>query len=515
MAAEDYEDEPMPYDASDRVAEGVESEGHDRVAKVLARAGVGSRREVERLIEAGRVAINGLVLTTPAIKVEAGDILTVDGEVIAGAEATRVFRYHKPVGLVTTHADPKGRPTVFSALPPGLPRLISVGRLDLASEGLLLLTNDGGLTRALELPSTGWKRIYRARAYGEASQAKLDRLKDGITVEGVRYGAIEAKLDKVTGSNCWITVTLAEGKNREVRRVLEAIGLKVNRLIRLAYGPFSLGTLAPGFVEEVGPRVIRELLAEHIDPENLPTGNSVQYKAPPQAQSRRDPTVGSTSKVLAEPKPEKPVYKAGWARPKKKAVSHVMPKRPKAKIVADFGPGKREVKPVTFRGNAPKTDADRASKSYKIAPAKAGPAKAERPPPKDLRPQHFKDCEAASAAEEAKVLALRKALAGLDDGPKKGPRPGGKPPGKFAGKPPEKAGDKPVRTSAGKPDKAPKPLGRHVEGKAKGHWFTAPGEAPSTRPAPASKARPGAKPRPAAPAGAKRPGAAPKGGPRR
>jgi 23S rRNA pseudouridine2605 synthase len=506
MAAEDYEDEPMPYDASDRVAEGVESEGHDRVAKVLARAGVGSRREVERLIEAGRVAINGLVLTTPAIKVEANDILTVDGEVIAGAEATRVFRYHKPVGLVTTHADPKGRPTVFSALPPGLPRLISVGRLDLASEGLLLLTNDGGLTRALELPSTGWKRIYRARAYGEATQGKLDRLKDGITVEGVRYGAIEAKLDKVNGRNVWITVTLAEGKNREVRRVLEALGLKVNRLIRLAYGPFSLGTLAPGFVEEVGPRVIRELLAEHIDPPNLPTGNGVQYKAPPQAQSRRDPTEGSTSKVLAEAKPEKPVYKAGWAKPKKKPVNHVMPKRPKAKIVADFGPGKREIKPATFRANTPKTDADRVSKSYRAAPTQ-GQGKAERPPPKDLRPQHFKDREAASAAEEAKVLALRKALAGLDDGPKKsGGRPG-KPAGKSFGKPSLNAGDKPARTFAGKPEKPAKPLGRHLEGRAKGHWFTAPGEAASSRPAQAPG--PGAKP------GAKRPGPPAKGGPKR
>jgi 23S rRNA pseudouridine2605 synthase len=528
MAAEDYEDEPMPYDASDKVAEGAESEGHDRVAKVLARAGVGSRREVERLIEAGRVAINGLLLTTPAIKVEPDDILTVDGEVIAGAEATRVFRYHKPVGLVTTHADPKGRPTVFSALPEGLPRLISVGRLDLASEGLLLLTNDGGLTRALELPSTGWKRIYRARAFGEASQAKLDKLKDGITVEGVRYGAIEAKLDKVTGSNCWITVTLAEGKNREVRRVLEAIGLKVNRLIRLAYGPFSLGTLAPGFVEEVGPRVIREMLGEYIDPANMPAGNGVQYKAPPQAQSRRDPTLSSTSKVLAEQKPDKPVYKEGWAKPKKKAVTHVMPKRPKAKIVADFGPGKREVKPVTFRGNAPKTDADRVSKSHKTPAATPG-----RPPPKDLRPQHFKDRETAAAAEDAKALALRKALAGLDDGPgkgggragKPGGKPFGKPPGKFAGKPgekpagtfagkpPEKAGDRPARTFAGKPEKAPKPLGRHLEGKAKGHWFTAPGEAPSTRPAPAGKARPGAKPaRSGPPAGPKRPGP---GGPSR
>ncbi|HYE45428.1 MAG TPA: pseudouridine synthase [Caulobacter sp.] len=467
MAAEDYEDEPIPYDASDKVAEGGESEGHDRVAKVLARAGVGSRREVERLIEAGRVAINGRVLTTPAIKVEADDILTVDGEVIAGAEATRVFRYHKPVGLVTTHADPKGRPTVFSTLPEGLPRLISVGRLDLASEGLLLLTNDGGLTRALELPSTGWKRIYRARAYGDATQAKLDRLKDGITVEGVRYGPIEAKLDKVNGRNAWITVTLAEGKNREVRRVLEALGLKVNRLIRLAYGPFSLGTLAPGYVEEVGPRVIRELLADYIDPANLPTGNGVQYKAPAAAQSRRDPGQPVLKAAAAE-KLEKPVYKAGWARPKKKAVTHVMPKRPKAKIVADFGPGKREIKARPFRANTPLTDAERVSKGGKPPAPKTG-----RPAPKDLRPQHFKDREAASAAEEAKVLALRKALAGLEDGPK----------GK-AGK----------SSPAGRP----KPAG---PAKAKGHWFKAPGEK-AGRPV-AAKPAVGRKPPPRRPPGAK------------
>ena len=251
MAAEDYEDEPMPYDASDRVAEGVESEGHDRVAKVLARAGVGSRREVERLIEAGRVAINGLVLTTPAIKVEANDILTVDGEVIAGAEATRVFRYHKPVGLVTTHADPKGRPTVFSALPEGLPRLISVGRLDLASEGLLLLTNDGGLTRALELPSTGVERTYRARAFGEVSQAQLEELIEGVEIEGMRYGRIDANLERRTGANQWIEMTLTEGKNREVRKVLDFLGVKVNRLIRTRYGPFVLGDSKAGDVAEV------------------------------------------------------------------------------------------------------------------------------------------------------------------------------------------------------------------------------------------------------------------------
>ncbi len=383
--------------------------GQDRVAKVLARAGVASRREVERLIEAGRVALNGKVLTTPAVKIEAGDILTVDGEVIAGAEPTRVFRYHKPAGLMTTHTDPKGRPTVFEALPPGLPRLISVGRLDLSSEGLLLLTNDGALTRALELPSSGWSRIYRARAYGEASQEKLDRLKDGITVEGIKYGPIDAKLDKASGRNVWITVTLAEGKNREVRRVLEALGLKVNRLIRLAYGPFSLGPLAPGQVEEVGPRVIRELLGDYIDPANLPTGSAVQFKPPANAPSRRDPSrpPPSQKSAAAAEKPEKPVYKPGWARAKPKLSGHVMPKAPKEKRQADFGPGKRDPKPRPFKSNAPRAVIPREEdrRSPATAPVRQGPR------------------DSATAIQDEKARALRLALAGLDDD---GPRPKGR-----------------------------------------------------------------------------------------
>jgi 23S rRNA pseudouridine2605 synthase len=262
----------MPEDRSPDTSD---QSDHERVAKVLARAGVASRREVERLIEAGRVAINGQTLTTPGVKVLPGDIVTVDGEVVGGPEPVRLFRYHKPVGLLTSHNDPQGRPTVFEALPEGLPRVISIGRLDLASEGLLLLTNDGELSRALELPQTGWIRRYRARAFGYATQERLDTLKDGVTIEGVRYGPIDAHLDKATGDrdgarNVWITVTLTEGKNREVRRVLESIGLKVNRLLRLSYGPFSLGDLGAGEVEEVGPRVIRELLADYIPAENMP-----------------------------------------------------------------------------------------------------------------------------------------------------------------------------------------------------------------------------------------------------
>lgn len=272
------------------------------------------------------MALNGEVLTTPAVKVEPGDILTVDGEVVDAAEPTRLFRYHKPVDLLTTHRDPQGRATVFDALPPGLPRLISIGRLDINSEGLLLLTNDGELARALEQPSTGIVRRYRVRARGRVTQADLDKLQDGVTVEGVKYGPIEARIDKAKdgpqGANVWITVTLAEGKNREVRRVLKSVGLEVGRLIRMSYGPFVLGSLPIGQIEEVGPRVIREQLAEHIAPENLPNGDRPSFKspkAPPGAHAVHDGTgrrgAGARPAGEAEAK-KKPAYKEGWARPK-------------------------------------------------------------------------------------------------------------------------------------------------------------------------------------------------------
>ncbi len=216
-----------------------------------------SRRDAEKLIAEGRVKLNGKVLDTPTVKVRGQDKVRVDNRPIGAAEPSRLWRYHKPAGLVTTHRDPAGRPTVFERLPPGLPRVISVGRLDLNSEGLLLLTNDGTLARRLELPSSGLIRRYRARAYGRVTQAELDALKQGLVVEGMRYGPIEAKLERGQGANCWIEVAIAEGKNREVRRVLEALGLKVNRLIRVAYGPLQLGTLAPGEVEEAPRRVLK------------------------------------------------------------------------------------------------------------------------------------------------------------------------------------------------------------------------------------------------------------------
>lgn len=234
----------------------------ERIAKRLARLGLCSRREAERWIAAGRVAVDGVVLDSPAVLVDADARIQVDGERVGAAEPTRLWRYHKPRGLVTTHADPQGRPTVFDALPAEMPRVISVGRLDLDSEGLLLLTNDGALARRLELPATGWKRRYRVRVYGRVDDAALAKLADGITVEGVAYGPIQAVLESRTGANCWLALSLREGRNREIRRVLGALDLQVNRLIRTAFGPFQLGALKSDAVAEVPAKALREQLGE-------------------------------------------------------------------------------------------------------------------------------------------------------------------------------------------------------------------------------------------------------------
>ncbi len=232
----------------------------ERIAKRLARAGVASRRDADRMIADRRVAVNGTLLTSPGRLVGPDDAITVDGRPVALPEPTRLWRYHKPDGLVTSRRDDRGRPTVFERLPPELPRVISVGRLDLTSEGLLLLTNDGALARHLELPGTGWLRRYRVRAFGRIEDERLAALAGGITIAGVAYGPIEARVDRRQGGNVWLTVGLREGRNREVRRVLEALDLSVNRLIRVAYGPFQLGRLPRGAVEEVPRRVLREQL---------------------------------------------------------------------------------------------------------------------------------------------------------------------------------------------------------------------------------------------------------------
>lgn len=255
--------ERRPRAAGDIPAAGVRDEPM-RVAKAMARAGLCSRREAERWIADGRVSVNGKTLNTPAVTVTAADKVVVDGKPLPTAEPARLWRYHKPKGLVTTHRDPEGRPTVFDRLPPELPRVVSVGRLDFNTEGLLLLTNDGALARHLELPSTGWLRRYRVRAHGKVTQEALDALKDGIEIDGVRYGPVEAVLDQVKGANVWLTIGLREGKNREVRRILETLGLAVNRLIRVSYGPFQLLDLAPGAVEAVKRRVLLDQLGQSL-----------------------------------------------------------------------------------------------------------------------------------------------------------------------------------------------------------------------------------------------------------
>lgn len=236
----------------------------ERIAKRIARAGLCSRRDAEKWIEKGRVQVNGKVISSPALNITEDDKVAVDGKILGQKEETRLFLYHKPAGLVTSHKDEKGRDTVFDKLPADLPRVISIGRLDLNTEGLLLLTNDGELSRYLELPATGWKRRYRVRVHGKVEAKKLERLKKGITIDGVKYKSIEASIDAIPegeskiGANTWIAVAIREGKNREIRKVMEALGLRVTRLIRTDYGPFSLGKLERGRVTEVKSQVLKQ-----------------------------------------------------------------------------------------------------------------------------------------------------------------------------------------------------------------------------------------------------------------
>ena len=232
----------------------------ERIAKVIARAGICSRRDAEKMIAEGRVALNGEAVTTPATKVGENDVIAIDGKPLDEPEPARLWRYHKPSGLVTTHKDPQGRPTVFANLPRSMPRVVSVGRLDFNSEGLLLLTNDGDLARRLELPASGWTRRYRARLFGKIAQTDLDKLATGITIDGVKYGPVIADLERSKGVYSWALVSLKEGKNREVKRVMERVGVKVARLIRVQFGPFHLGQLEPGQTEEIPAKLWREHL---------------------------------------------------------------------------------------------------------------------------------------------------------------------------------------------------------------------------------------------------------------
>ena len=285
--AEDNEDRAEPIAPEARGEKIAPQARGERIAKFLARAGVASRRDAEKLVAEGRVKRNGKTVDGPATFVAPGDRIAVDGKPVTPPERTRLFRHHKPDGVVTTHRDPQGRPTVFERLPPELGRVVSVGRLDLTSEGLLLLTNDGELARRLELPSNGWLRRYRVRVHGRVEEAALAALSRGVTIEGVAYGPIEAGLDSRQGTNAWLTVGLREGKNREVRKVMAHLGLQVTRLIRTAYGPFQLGGLPKGAVEEVHPRILREQLGigeKPVRPKDVPP-EPQQLAKPPRSST--------------------------------------------------------------------------------------------------------------------------------------------------------------------------------------------------------------------------------------
>ncbi len=312
----------------------------DRIAKILARAGVASRREAERMIEAGRVSVNGKVITSPALNVTGKDRIFVDGVRLAEPEPPRLWLYHKPTGLVTSAKDEKGRETVFDALPDDMPRVMSIGRLDLNSEGLLLLTNDGEIKRQLELPSTGWVRKYRVRVKGEPNDDIIAPLRKGITIEGERFQPMTVTIDRQQGANAWLTVALREGKNREIRRAMEAVGLSVNRLLRVSYGPFQLGTLKAGEVEEVRRRVLRDQLG-------------IEIQSDKNGKPRRTPMRGRKGKATGSPhRAERDQNSAAFKGRGSGKAALGRPPKPQT-VEKTRSPGKQSIKPSAPRKPKP------------------------------------------------------------------------------------------------------------------------------------------------------------------
>ncbi|MAY62073.1 MAG: pseudouridine synthase [Rhizobiales bacterium] len=403
-----------------------------RIAKILARAGVASRRDAERMVNDGRVKVNGRLLDSPAVVVSTSDKIEVDDKPIAAIERTRLWIYHKPAGLVTTNRDPEGRTTIFERMPSELPRVVTVGRLDINTEGLLLLTNDGGLARALELPSTGWLRRYRVRAHGDIDQGALDRLQDGIAVDGVLYGAIEATLDRQQGHNVWITMGLREGKNREIKNVLGALGLEVNRLIRISYGPFQLGDLPEGDVVEVRSKTLRDQLGQKLIEEA-----GLNFEAPIVDHKQQQ--------KKAEAEIEKPAKK-----PEREWIS-ASERRERARDRLDTKPGNFGDKPARGdRGKPAGKDDKRASAQRRSRSANVWMAPGARP---------LGEKKQAAAAERAERRE-RDHASGKPAGdrprsarPAEGRSAEGRPPRKDGGfgKPGGKPGGKPAFAGKGKP----------------------------------------------------------------
>jgi len=408
------DDRGAPRKFGARDAQDGEDSG-ERIAKRLARAGIASRREAETMIAAGRITVNGKVLSTPAVNVKRTDVITVDGKQLKQAERTRLWLYHKPAGLVTTNRDPEGRPTVFEALPEEMPRVLSVGRLDINTEGLLLLTNDGGLSRVLELPSTGWLRRYRVRAHGKVTQAQLDTLKEGIAVEGIFYGSIEATLEREQGANVWISIGLREGKNREVKNILGALGLTVGRLIRVSFGPFQLGDLEEGGVREIRGRILRDQLGEKLVEES-----GADFDAPIMTEFSNDVVQGRTAREMEQREPE-----GEYRRPQREWISSQPERRKPKENKEDKVEPRRRGNSNVWMASGARPQGEKAA-AEKAARATARGERASRSDG-DLqsRPRRFEQGD--QRREE-----------GREDRPRRFDKPAGRPEGRSEGRPPHR-----------------------------------------------------------------------------
>ena len=389
----------------------------DRIAKVLARAGISSRRDAEKIIAEGRVRVNGKVIDSPALNVTDSDRVSVDGKLVAEPEAARLWLYHKPAGLVTTEKDEQGRQTVFESLPADMPRVMSIGRLDITSEGLLVLTNDGAVKRKLELPSTGWLRRYRVRINGSVSEDRLDLVRKGITVDGVDYAPMGVQFDRQQGANAWLTCTLKEGKNREIRRTMEAIGVVVNRLIRISYGPFQLGNLKPGEVEELKPRVVRDQLG-------LDTRPQPERKRKAATDAAPVPTATATRAVKGKTANQRPGAKPAFGKAKVEAAA------PARFSTAPLDPAAAKPK----RGSALPFDPEgtaKRPKSMRDKPSRAQGALSHLSKPRTEKPKsdapetaetkRFRLAQASAPEGEARKVSRKRITAApelLDDAPK-------------------------------------------------------------------------------------------------